>query len=34
MRRVPNVVIIVDANFESTAVQEALRLEIPVFCHC
>ncbi|SVB12576.1 uncharacterized protein METZ01_LOCUS165430, partial [marine metagenome] len=30
MRRVPNVVIIVDANFESTAVQEALRLEIPV----
>ena len=30
MRRVPDVVIIVDANFESTAVQEALRLEIPV----
>ena len=30
MRRVPNVVIIVDANFESTAVQEALKLEIPV----
>ena len=30
MRRVPNVVIIVDANYESTAVQEALRLEIPV----
>ena len=30
MRRVPNIVIIVDANFESTAVQEALRLEIPV----
>ena len=30
MRRVPNVVIIVDASFESTAVQEALRLEIPV----
>ena len=29
MRRVPNVVIIVDANFESTAVQEALRLDIP-----
>jgi small subunit ribosomal protein S2 len=30
MRRVPDVVIIVDANYESTAVQEALRLEIPV----
>ncbi|MFL3044613.1 MAG: 30S ribosomal protein S2 [Candidatus Neomarinimicrobiota bacterium] len=30
MRRVPDVVIIVDTNFESTAVQEALRLEIPV----
>ena len=30
MRRVPDVVIIVDANFESTAVQEALKLEIPV----
>ena len=30
MRRVPNVVVIVDANYESTAVQEALRLEIPV----
>nr|HIL75019.1 30S ribosomal protein S2 [Rhodospirillales bacterium] len=29
MRRVPDVVIIVDANYESTAVQEALRLEIP-----
>ena len=30
MRRVPDLVIIVDANYESTAVQEALRLEIPV----
>ena len=30
MRRVPDVVIIVDANYEATAVQEALRLEIPV----
>ena len=30
MRRVPDVVIIVDTNYESTAVQEALRLEIPV----
>ena len=30
MRRVPDVVIIVDANYESTAAQEALRLEIPV----
>ena len=30
MRRVPDVVIIVDANYESTAVQEAWRLEIPV----
>ena len=30
MRRVPDVVIIVDANYESTAVQEALKLEIPV----
>ena len=30
MRRVPDVVIIVDTNFESTAAQEALRLEIPV----
>ena len=30
MRRVPDVVVIVDANYESTAVQEALRLEIPV----
>ena len=30
MRRVPDVVIIVDANYESTAVKEALRLEIPV----
>ena len=30
MRRVPDVVIIVDSNYESTAVQEALRLEIPV----
>ena len=30
MRRVPDVVIIVDTNFESTAVQESLRLEIPV----
>jgi small subunit ribosomal protein S2 len=30
MRRVPDVLIVVDANFESTAIQEALRLEIPV----
>ena len=30
MRRVPDVLVVVDANFESTAVQEALRLEIPV----
>ena len=30
MRKVPDVLVIVDANFESTAVQEALRLEIPV----
>ena len=30
MRRVPDVIIVVDANFESTAVQEAIRLEIPV----
>ena len=30
MRRVPDVVVIVDANYESTAIQEALRLEIPV----
>ena len=30
MRRVPDVVIIVDTNYESTAAQEALRLEIPV----
>jgi len=30
MRRVPDVLVVVDANFESTAVQEAIRLEIPV----
>lgn len=30
MRRVPDVIVIVDANYESTAVHEALRLEIPV----
>ena len=30
MRRVPDALVVVDANFESTAVQEALRLEIPV----
>ena len=30
MRKVPDVLVVVDANFESTAVQEALRLEIPV----
>ena len=30
MRKVPDVLVVVDANFESTAVKEALRLEIPV----
>ena len=30
MRRVPDVLVVVDANFESTAVKEAIRLEIPV----
>jgi len=30
MRRVPDVLVVVDANFESTAVKEATRLEIPV----
>ena len=30
MRRVPDVLIVVDANFETTAVKEATRLEIPV----
>ena len=30
MRRVPDALVVVDPNFESTAVQEALRLEIPV----
>ena len=30
MRRVPDVLVVVDANFETTAVKEATRLEIPV----
>ena len=30
MKRVPDVLVVVDANFESTAVKEAIRLEIPV----
>ena len=30
MRRVPDVLVVVDANFESTAVKEATKLEIPV----
>ena len=30
MRKVPDVLVVVDANFESTAVKEAIRLEIPV----
>ena len=30
MRRLPDVLVVVDANFETTAVKEATRLEIPV----
>ncbi len=30
MRRVPDVLVVVDANFETTAIKEATRLEIPV----